>query len=51
VLVVLSARHECVTMRGGRQPDAATVTIAARGELAEPAARTEIMMLLTGGGD
>lgn len=51
VLVVLSAHHECVTMRGSRQPDAATVTIAARGELAEPAARAEIMMLLTGGGD
>ena len=47
VLVVLSAHHECVTMRGGRQPDAATVTIAARGELAEPAARAEIIMLLT----
>jgi GTP cyclohydrolase I len=50
VLVVLSAHHECVTMRGGRQPDAATVTIAARGDLAEPAARAEIMMLLTGAG-
>ena len=25
--------HECVTMRGDRQPDASTVTIAARGEL------------------
>lgn len=48
VLVVLDARHECVTMRGGRQPDAATLTIAARGELAEPAARAEIIMLLTG---
>ena len=47
VLVVLSAHHECVTMRGGRQPDAATVTIAARGALAEPAARAEILMLLT----
>ena len=46
VLVVLSAHHECVTMRGGRQPDAATVTIAARGELAEPAARAEIMLLI-----
>ncbi|MBN9223812.1 MAG: GTP cyclohydrolase I FolE [Microbacterium sp. SCN 70-27] len=50
VVVVLDAHHECVTMRGGRQPDAATVTIAARGELAEPAARAEIMMLLTGTG-
>jgi len=48
VLVVLAARHECVTMRGGRQPDAATITIAARGELAEPSARAEIMMLVTG---
>lgn len=48
VLVVLAAHHECVTMRGGRQPDAATITIAARGELAEPAARAEIMMLITG---
>ncbi|AUG30828.1 GTP cyclohydrolase I [Microbacterium hominis] len=48
VLVVLGAHHECVTMRGGRQPDAATVTIAARGALADPAARAEIMMLVTG---
>lgn len=50
VLVVLDASHECVTMRGGRQPDAATVTIAARGELAEPAARAELMLLVTGAG-
>ncbi len=49
VLVVLCAHHECVTMRGGRQPDAATVTIAARGELAEPAARAEIMLLISVG--
>lgn len=48
VLVVLAARHQCVTMRGGRQPDAETITIAARGELAEPSARAEIMMLVTG---
>ena len=48
VLVVLEASHECVTMRGGRQPDASTVTIAARGELAEPAARSELMILLAG---
>ncbi|WEK13405.1 MAG: GTP cyclohydrolase I [Candidatus Microbacterium phytovorans] len=48
VLVVLDATHECVTMRGGRQPDASTVTVAARGELSEPAARAEIMLLLTG---
>ena len=48
VLVVLDATHGCVTMRGGRQPDASTVTIAARGELAEPAARAELMALLGG---
>ncbi len=48
VLVVLDATHECVTMRGGRQTDASTVTIAARGELAEPAARTELIALLAG---
>ncbi|HEY9324727.1 MAG TPA: GTP cyclohydrolase I [Agromyces sp.] len=48
VLVVLDAAHECLTMRGGRQPDATTVTVATRGELAEPAARTEIIALLTG---
>ncbi len=42
VLVVLDATHECVTMRGGRQPDASTVTIAARGVYAEPVARAEL---------
>ncbi|WP_106816313.1 GTP cyclohydrolase I [Microbacterium timonense] len=49
VLVVLDATHECVTMRGGRQTDASTVTIAARGELAEPAARTELVALIGAG--
>jgi GTP cyclohydrolase I len=48
VLVVLDARHGCVTMRGGRQPDASTLTIAARGELAEPAARAELIALISG---
>ena len=48
VLVVLDAAHECVTMRGGRQADASTVTIAARGELAEPASRAELIALLGG---
>lgn len=46
VLVVLEASHQCVTMRGGRQPDATAVTIAARGALAEPAARAELIALL-----
>lgn len=46
VLVVLDAVHECVTMRGGTQTVASTVTIAARGALREPAARAELVSLL-----
>ncbi len=49
VLVVLDATHECVTMRGGQQTEATTVTIAARGALAEPAARAELVALIAGG--
>ena len=49
VLVVLDASHECVTMRGERQADASTVTIAARGELADPAARAELIALIGAG--
>ena len=49
VLVVLDASHECVTTRGERQPDASTVTIAARGELADPAARAELIALIAAG--
>ena len=48
VLVVLDAVHQCVTTRGGRQSEASPLTIAARGELADPAARAEIIALLTG---
>jgi len=43
---VLDAVHECVTMRGGTQTVASTVTIAARGALGEPAARAELVGLL-----
>lgn len=49
VLVVLDASHECVTMRGGQQSDTSTVTIAARGELANPVARAELIALLSSG--
>jgi GTP cyclohydrolase I len=49
VLVVLEASHGCVTMRGERQRDAYTVTIAARGELTEPAARAELIALMGAG--
>jgi GTP cyclohydrolase I len=46
VLVVLDAVHECVTMRGAQQSDASTVTIAARGDLADPVARAELIALI-----
>ena len=49
VLVVLDASHECVTMRGERQRDASTVTIAARGELVDPVARAELIALIGAG--
>lgn len=46
VLVVLDATHGCVTMRGGRQPEASTLTVAARGVYTEPVARAEIITLI-----
>ncbi|MRG60138.1 GTP cyclohydrolase I FolE [Agromyces sp. CFH 90414] len=46
VLVVLDAQHRCVTTRGARQERSSTITIASRGELAEPAARAEIIALI-----
>ena len=49
VLVVLDASHGCVTMRGGRQSEASTLTIAARGEYSEPVARQEIIALIGAG--
>ena len=45
VVVVLEARHHCVVSRGARQPEANTVTMAARGYYSEPAARAEVMGL------
>ena len=48
VVVVLDAVHGCVTSRGERQPTSSTLTIAARGELAEPAARAELIALIAG---
>lgn len=49
VLVVLDASHGCVTMRGGRQPVASTLTIAARGVYTDPVARTELIALIGSG--
>ncbi|MBW1639632.1 GTP cyclohydrolase I [Microbacterium resistens] len=46
VLVVLDASHGCVTMRGGKQPEASTLTIAARGAYADPVARAELIALM-----
>ena len=49
VLVVLEAVHGCVSARGVRQVGSSTVTVAGRGALAEPAARAELMALITAG--
>ncbi|WP_193597797.1 GTP cyclohydrolase I [Microbacterium sp. YJN-G] len=49
VLVVLDAKHGCVTLRGGRQPESTTVTIAARGEFTDPIARAELISLIGSG--
>lgn len=47
VFVMLEARHQCVASRGARQPEVNTVTLASRGDLTDPAARAEIVSLLT----
>lgn len=46
VVVVIEARHHCVVSRGARQPEANTVTMAARGIYSEPAIRAEVMSLI-----
>jgi len=46
VLVILEAEHQCVTARGPRQPGSTAITVAARGELADPARRAEVFALL-----
>jgi len=48
ILVVLDASHGCVTTRGPRQTHSSTVTMASRGELALPVARSEIIALIGG---
>lgn len=42
VFVMLDAEHGCLRTRGEKRPDASTVTVAARGELATQAARAEM---------
>jgi len=48
ILVVLDASHGCVTTRGPRQSRSSTVTLATRGDLAEPAQRAEVITLIGG---
>ncbi|MCL2796071.1 MAG: GTP cyclohydrolase I FolE [Microbacteriaceae bacterium] len=45
-LVVVDAQHQCVTTRGARQVHSSTVTVASRGELAEPLRRAEVVALI-----
>ena len=46
VLVVLDATHQCVSARGVRQTRSSTVTMAARGTLADPVGRAEIIAMI-----
>lgn len=48
VLVVIEARHGCMSDRGIGQRNARAVTIASRGELSDPVQRADIMTLLGG---
>jgi GTP cyclohydrolase I len=49
VLVVLDARHGCVTARGTRQVDSTTVTVASRGILSEPASQAAVLATIARG--
>jgi len=50
VLVMLDARHGCVTARGTRQVDSTTVTVASRGTLSDPAAQAAVLATIAAGG-
>lgn len=45
-IVVIEAEHLCMSMRGIRKPGAKTVTSAVRGQLLDPATRSEAMSLI-----
>lgn len=47
-IVVIEAEHLCMTLRGVRKPGAKTVTSAVRGQLRNPATRSEAMSLILG---
>lgn len=46
VIVVIECEHMCMTMRGVRKPGAKTITSAVRGQLRDPATRSEAMSLI-----
>lgn len=48
-IVVVECEHLCMSMRGVRKPGSRTVTSAVRGQLREPATRSEAMSLILGG--
>ena len=48
-LVVLDARHECVSARGARQASATTVTVSATGVCADEPLKSSLMSLIGGG--
>ena len=50
-LVILDAAHGCVRTRGPRQADSSTLTVAARGTLAQAAGRTEAVALIARGAE
>jgi GTP cyclohydrolase IA len=49
VLVMLDARHACVTARGTRQVDSTTVTVATRGTLSDSAAQAAVLATIAAG--
>ncbi|MFF5718711.1 GTP cyclohydrolase I FolE [Streptomyces buecherae] len=48
VIVVIECEHMCMSMRGIRKPGAKTLTSAVRGQLRDPATRSEAMSLIIG---
>ncbi|CAN5349429.1 GTP cyclohydrolase I FolE [soil metagenome] len=46
VLVVLDAVHGCVAVRGSRQADSSTVTVASRGALSDPVQQAGVLALV-----
>lgn len=46
VVVVLDARHGCVSARGSRQAESSTVTVASRGVYADPMALAGVLALV-----